>query len=123
MTGPHLDLMREVVRRLDAGTIAGRTSVVTLTEVLTKPRLNGDVTTEQTYRRLLLRGRNFGLVPIDTTIADRAADLRAYYRLRTPDALQLAAAALTGCEAFLTNDSELRRVTDLRVLILDDLVL
>ncbi len=55
-------------------------------------------------------------------IADTAAELRARFRLRTPDALQLATAIETGCGAFLTNDHASRRVTDIRVLILDDLV-
>jgi predicted nucleic acid-binding protein len=43
--------------------------------------------------------------------------------LRTPDALQIATALEAGCEAFLSNDAGLRRVTELRVLILDDLEL
>lgn len=41
--------------------------------------------------------------------------------LRTPDALQIAAALVAGCEAFLTNDAGLKRVTELRVLVLDEL--
>jgi len=49
-------------------------------------------------------------------------DLRARYSLRTPDALQLAAALSVGCEAFLTNDHDLERVTDLRVRVLDNLL-
>ncbi len=39
----------------------------------------------------------------------------------TPDAIQMAAALVYGCEAFRTNDRDLRRVDELRVLLLDDL--
>ncbi len=60
---------------------------------------------------------------IDSTVAERAADLRARYNLRTPDALQTAAALDTGWQAFLTNDTQLKRVIELRVLILDELEL
>lgn len=119
----YLDLMREIVRRIDAGAIVGRSSVVTLTEVLTRPKQVGDLITEQAYRRRLLGSRNFMLVPIDTDTAADAANLRARYRLRTPDALQIAAALRAGGEAFLTNDTALGRVTELRVLLLDDLEL
>lgn len=59
---------------------------------------------------------------VDTVMAKRAAALRAYYNLRTPDALQLAAALEAGCQAFLTNYIPLKRVTELRVLILDELL-
>ena len=52
-----------------------------------------------------------------------AAGFRARYHLLLPDALQIAVALEAGCEAFLTNDLTLKRVTDLRVLVLDELKL
>jgi predicted nucleic acid-binding protein len=91
--------------------------------VLIKPRQVGDATIERIYRDLLLDSRHFILLPIDVAIAESAADLRARYHLRTPDALQIAAALRAGCEAFVTNDATLRRVADLRVLVLDQLTL
>lgn len=51
-----------------------------------------------------------------------AAELRARYMLRTPDAIQVAASLHAGCEAFLTNDADLRRVTELRIVLVSDLV-
>ncbi len=119
----YVDLVREVVRRVDVGQISGCSSMVALTEVLTKPKKVGDTKTESEYRDLLLHSRNFKLLLIDSTVAERAADLRARYNLRTPDALQTAAALETGCQAFLTNDTQLKRVTEINVLILDELKL
>ena len=69
---------------------------------------------------------NFTLLPIDRAVAEIAADVRARYRLRTPDALQVAAALSAGCEALVTNDTTLSRVTAppvFRVLVLDELEL
>jgi predicted nucleic acid-binding protein len=63
------------------------------------------------------------MLSIDREIAERAAHIRATYNIRIPDALQLGAALSAGCEAFLTNDHDLRRVTDLRVLVLEELEL
>jgi len=63
------------------------------------------------------------LVSIDSETAKVAADLRARYNLRTPDALQLATAIKAGCDAFLTNDATLKKVTELKVLVLSELQL
>jgi predicted nucleic acid-binding protein len=117
----YLDVLRAVFRSVDSGIIAGYSSVITLTEVLTKPSEVGNTRLIREYRALLLDSRNFTLIAIDAAVAARAADVRARYRLRTPDALQIAAALHVGCDALLTNDRTLRRVTDLRVLILADL--
>lgn len=113
--------VRPCFTRMSAGTVSGVTSVVTLVEVLTLPLARGKRELARRYRGVLVRNRHLQLVHIDAAIAERAAALRVRYRLRTPDALQLAAALAHGCEAFVTNDRDLARVTDLRMLILDDL--
>jgi predicted nucleic acid-binding protein len=97
------------------------TSVVTLAETLTKPLKTGDKTVEQAYRTLLQQTQNIALIPITAQIAERTADLRSRYNLRTPDALHIAAALDFGCGAFVTNDFALQRVKELPILILDDL--
>ena len=117
----YVDIVRDFIQRVDTGRVLGYSSMVTLTEVLTQPKQKGNPTIEQEYRDLLLHSRNFKLLSIDSVIAECAADLRARYRFRTPDALQIAAALTAGCQAFLTNDSALKRTIELRVLVLDDL--
>ena len=63
------------------------------------------------------------LIPVTLPIAESAADLRARYNLRTPDALHVASALSSGCDAFLTNDAGLKRVQELPILVLDELEL
>src|SRR5437868_1441993 len=101
---PHGAVVDAVLRSVDHGSIAGITSVVTLTEVLVHPFANSDSGLAARYRDLLLNSRNFQTVAVDETIAERAAELRARHKLLTPDALQIAVALDAGCEAFLTND-------------------
>lgn len=117
------DLMKEIFSRVDVGTLTGYSSVITLTEVLTLPKRLQQTKLADDYQDLLLNSRNFNLVPINATIAEMAADLRARYNLRTPDALQIAASLSVGCAAFLTNDLALQRVTELRVLALSQMQL
>ena len=119
----YVGIVREVIRRVDSGIISGCASVVTLTEVLTQPKRLGNTALEVSYRELLLQSRNFTLIAIDAAIAEQAADLPARYGLRTPDALQVAAALSAGCEAFLTNDTTLKRMAELGILVLDELEL
>jgi predicted nucleic acid-binding protein len=42
--------------------------------------------------------------------------------LSLADAFQISAALTIGCEAFITNDFALKRVTDLKILLLDELL-
>jgi predicted nucleic acid-binding protein len=116
-------LVTEIFQRVSNGAPLGVTSTITLSEVLVQPIIQGQTLLQREYRDLLLRSRNFSTSAISATIAELGAELRAQYRLRTPDALQIATAIEAGCEAFLSNDAGLRRVTELRVLILDDLEL
>jgi predicted nucleic acid-binding protein len=58
---------------------------------------------------------------IDQNMGLQAAQIRARYNLELPDAFQIVVALAAGCEALLTNDATFRRVTELRVLVLDDL--
>jgi predicted nucleic acid-binding protein len=116
-------LVTEVFLRGSKGLFALITSVITLTEVLTGPIRSGDIHLQREYRNHLLYSTDFTTLSISPDIAERAAALRARFTLRTPDALQIATALEAGCEAFLTNDGALKRVTDLRILILDELEL
>jgi predicted nucleic acid-binding protein len=122
-TPRYLPACREVFRAIAAGAVTGYTSVLTLTEVLVHPLRTADAALETNYSNLLLSAPNVVCNGIDVSIARKAAELRAAYGLRTPDAIQVATALHTRCEAFITNDTGLRRVTDLRVLILDELTL
>jgi uncharacterized protein len=45
----------------------------------------------------------------------KAADIRARFNYRTPDALHLAAAVTSACDIFLTNDARLKNFPDITV--------
>lgn len=119
---PRYDaLMTSIFERVARGEIEGTTSVITLTEVLVHPVQMGNQALRDDYMDLLLHSEHFQTVPIDAATARLAAELRANHPFRTPDALQLASALTTGCDAFLTNDVKLLRATQLRILVLDQL--
>lgn len=117
----YADRLRAIFRLLSEQNVLRFTSVLTLTEALNKPIQRGDSVAQEQYRSMLLRSRNLQVVSVRETIAIRGAYLRAQYNLRTPDAIQIATAVEVRCDAFLTNDLGLKRITELRVLILDEL--
>jgi len=88
-----------------------------------QPILAGRTDLQQAYRDLLLSSSNFHTVPITALIAESAATMRAAYRLRLPDALQVAFALDAGCQAIICNDRSMSRVKELSVLVLDDIEL
>jgi predicted nucleic acid-binding protein len=107
---------------LASGAFAGITSVLTLMEIAVKPLQLGRPEVAEEYELLLANYPNLAVAAIDRPTARRAAELRARHRLRPADALQVAACLEQGATAFLTNDRELRRISELPVLILGDFV-
>jgi predicted nucleic acid-binding protein len=116
----YVDALRDLFQRVHDGSIEAHTSTVTLIEVLTRPKQLGQLSLEHTYRSLLVSSAHLSLHPVDASVAELAADFRAHFRLRTPDAIQVAVAVRSGCDAFLTNDIDLRRVTAVPVVLLAD---
>ncbi len=115
-------LVRALVERAERGGLELISSTLTLTEVLSVPLERGDETIVGAYRSILLRSPYLQLRAIDIEVAERAARLRALHLWKTPDALQVAVACQAGCDAFLTNDCALPRVTEVDVLVPADLV-
>jgi predicted nucleic acid-binding protein len=115
----YFALVSPVFERVDGDRLAAVVSPITLAECLVFPYRLGHTDSVQVFRELLTLRMRF--VPIEETIASEAARLRARYNLNLPDALQCAVALNTECDTFLTNDSALKRVTELNVVVLDEL--
>ncbi len=103
----YLPVVEPLFDEVAAGMREIVTSAVTLLEVLVVPFRTGEVALAGLYEALLTRSRGLRLVEIDRGQLRAAAQLRAHYDLRTPDALQLAAALSSRCSAFVTNDRRL----------------
>jgi predicted nucleic acid-binding protein len=115
-------LTQRVFEAWEEGRNSGVTSVITLLELLVKPKREGKREVARDYLELLSTYPTLTIVEVDIGLADLAADLRAKYGLRTPDALQLAAALQAGAGGFITNDSRLKGVAELEVVLLDELL-
>jgi predicted nucleic acid-binding protein len=118
----YIDRMDAIIDIIENTSISAISSVITLTEVLVHPLKLNNIKLEQQYRKLLTNNSDLQLATITSHIADLAANIRATYGLRTPDALHIATAIDAQCDVFLTNDKGIKRVNEITVLLLDDLV-
>ena len=117
----YLAVVEPLFAEIDAGSREAVTSALTLHEVLVVPFRAGDLALAGRYEVLLTRSRGLHLIDLDGTQLRTAAQLRAVYRLRTPDALQIAAALTSHCQTFVTNDRQLPAIPGLQILQLDQL--
>ena len=113
-------IVQAVFDRVDDGTLRAVTSPVTLAECLVHPYRRELAQLQQDFLDLVVNGENTSFVPIDEVIAQRAAQIRARYNLALDAAFQFATALIAQCDAFLTNDATLERVTELDVIVLDE---
>jgi predicted nucleic acid-binding protein len=98
-------------------------SYLTLLEVMVQPLKTGNHKIASQYRDILLNNDNIRLFPIEQTIAEQAAAIKAQFNFKTPDCIQLATAVLEQADVFVTNDSKLKRFSGVEVLVLDDFTL
>jgi predicted nucleic acid-binding protein len=99
------------------------TSVITTAEVLVKPKKGQDHALIKDFLDTL-NDLNFTVLNIDFTIAELSATLRAKYSfLKGLDSLQIASALSFGGTKFLTNDRQLSRITEIEIILIDELIL
>lgn len=117
----YVGLTDEIFVWLQRPKSQGVTSTITMTELLVQPYRDRNQQRADEIYGLLSTFPNLAWIAPSLEIADAAARLRAKHGLRTPDALQAASALYTGATGLITNDVAFRRLSDLEVLLLDDL--
>jgi predicted nucleic acid-binding protein len=111
-----LAVVKPLFASIAAREVAAVTSFLTLLEVLVRPLRANLPALAAEYEQILTRSTGITVIPLDLALLRLAAQLRATCGLKTPDALQVAAALESGCSGFLTNDERIPQVPGLRVL-------
>ena len=96
------------------------TSTVTCSEYLVYPyRTKNEKAVLALYE--FIKTVNAKVIDIDMKISVKAAKIRAEYpHFKLPDALQLAAASLSGCDIFLTNDKQLKQFGEIECVTVEE---
>ena len=108
---------------IQAGPQTAVTSTVTIMELTVRPWQVDRPAVAREYETLLVHFPNLMLADVTRDVARRAAQLRARYRVRPADALQVATALVHEATGFVTNDRDLTRLSpELDVIALHDFV-
>ncbi|MBI2153263.1 MAG: PIN domain-containing protein [Candidatus Rokubacteria bacterium] len=111
-------LANKIFEWMEAGRVQGICSALTLLEVLVQPYRRNDEERVGQFYGLLTTYPHLTWVALSLEIADLGARLRATYRLKTPDSILIATALNSEATGFIGNDADLKRVTELDVLVL-----
>ena len=118
---PKLEI---IFNQTQGGQLRTNMSILSLLEILVKPKKEGNIFLENRYKVILKNYPNLEIIELSFVIADTAAQLRAEYKLKTPDAIILATALNTNSKYFLTNDQHFISIGEkenIAVLLLDEL--
>jgi predicted nucleic acid-binding protein len=117
----YYSLLKPIFNSFESGDVVAVTSPVTLAECLVLPMRAGRVSAIKAFSELLGGGHSAEFQPLGEQTARTAAGIRSRYNVTLTDAFQIAAALEGDCDALLTNDKDLVRITELRVLLVDTL--
>ena len=93
------------------------TSRLTRLECRVKPLRDGDATLLGLYDAFFA-GPEVAVLELTAAVVEKATDIRAALKIKTPDALHLATAAVSGATAVITGDRDLVRYTEVPVEVL-----
>ena len=116
----YLPLTTKVLTAVSKGRCEAIVSELCLLEILVRPLQLGLDDVADEYETLLTHFPHVQLIPVSRPVLLKAAALRAYHRLRTPDAIILATAMVAGATRVITNDERWRKVEEINVVLLSD---
>ena len=117
----YLPVVRPFFEALDRGEFRIVTSTITLLEVLVHPVRQNNHQLVRQYRSILTNVAGVEMLSLDANLSEHAAQLRGEYNIRTPDAIQMATAIHAGATCFLTNDVALPEISNMRMLLVENL--
>jgi predicted nucleic acid-binding protein len=110
-----------VLEAVAQGHIAAVASELVLLELLVAPLKKGAQDVADEIEMTLLHFPHLQLAPVTRAVLVSAAEIRAHYGLRTPDAIMVATAVESGATLAVTNDDAWRKLKEIDVLLLRDL--
>ena len=117
-----LPVTEEIVSWLAKPNNTAVTATLSLTELLVPGYREGNQLRVDAFYSLATTYPNLNWCPVTMEVADVAAQFRALHGLKTPDAIQAATAVENGATALVTNDMVFKRLKQLEVAILDELL-
>ncbi len=116
-------LMRSIFERVSNGDLQVVSSPITLAECSSIPYVQQLPELKQDLADVLALDRHAIFRITDEVVLIEAVKMRVKYGLKLADAIQVATAIVCNCDAFLTNDLELSKVTEIGSIVVSELEL
>ena len=115
------EMVKQVINSCTQKKILIVSSVITLHEVMVRPYRDANIILAEKFAAFLKNNRSLRLWTISAEISEFVAKLRGdYHWLKLADALQIASALDAGADFFLTNDKQLKQISEIQVMVIDD---
>lgn len=108
----------KIFQAIESGSVHAVTSVITISEILIKPLEEENLELADEYKNCINSFPHLNIVDLNQHIATLAANLKAKYKLKLPDAFQIGSAIASGATVFLTNDIRLKKIKEIKVMTL-----
>jgi predicted nucleic acid-binding protein len=118
----YSSLTFSIFESLEEGNFNGITSIITLLEILVKPKKDNNLLLTERYKLLFETFPNLQVKELNENIADIASSLRANYNINIPDAIQIATSLEVKADIFITNDATLKKISEIKVLLLSEML-
>ncbi len=113
--------IRSIFERVSDGDLPAVSSPITLAECSSIPYLQQLPELKKDLTDLLALNKNVIFRITDEVVLIEAVKMRVKYGLKLADSIQVATAIACNCDAFLTNDVELSKVTEIRSIVVSEL--
>ena len=109
---------KSIFDKMSLDNLQAVTSLITLTEILS---IKAPLVKLKELEKLFKETPNLTIVEFGYAIATQTARIRRKYKFKIPDAIQLATALQAKTQAFITNDEQLKKFKEIKVLLLSEL--
>ncbi|MBU1130435.1 PIN domain-containing protein [Patescibacteria group bacterium] len=104
---------------LEKNKLQAVTSIISYIEIISQSTIEGNQYSINLYKRIFQQYPNLKVHTADFQIADKTAELRRKYSIKTPDAIQLATAIISNVDLFISNDKNLKKVEEIKTINFD----
>lgn len=121
---PHYAPLTDVIfNLLEQNKIKAITTTISIVEVFVQAEKSKNQSIIQEYETTFKNLPNFEVLPVDWHMARLASKIRALYpHIKTPDSIQIGATLISNYRGFITNDTQLKQIKELKVIILDEYI-
>lgn len=108
----HFEYCKQIIDGIESKTINGVMSTIVFMEVLVGFFQNNEQYEANTFANKTML--NYDLIPVNYEIARKAANMRAQYGIKLPDAIKAATTLLSECDYFITKNKPLLKKLDVQ---------